>query len=231
MLRLLLHRTARMTTSTLAASQGQSLSESSTVHFPTDPKLPGKHFEPRQSDSRGDYTPNPSKSLPLSPTRKALVDDIISLYEMGATVELMQRYTPDAVYNDELGYADDRYKIAGQWFGLPYIFREAKSRGHEVVTNDKDLIQFLHEMEWRPKLVPKTLTLKSLVSLALDPATVDSEFIRVKYHKDQASAKDYSNEGPGYMLKKWQAEGTAALLSAVNSDLKAFEADKGAGSR
>lgn len=229
MLRLLVQRTAKMTTATLAASQGQSLSEGSKIHFPTDRKLPGKHFEPRQNDPTGDYTPNPSKSLPLSPARQALVNDIISLYEMGATVERMQRYTPDAVYNDELGYADDRYTIAGQWFGLPYIFREAKSRGHEVVTNDKDLIQFRHEMEWHPKLVPKTLTLKSLVSLALDPATAESEFIRVKYHKDQASAKDYSNEGPGALLKKWQAEGTARVLSVVSSDLKAFEADKGAG--
>ncbi|KAK4237185.1 hypothetical protein C8A03DRAFT_34877 [Achaetomium macrosporum] len=220
-----------MTTATLAGSQGQSLSESSKVHFPTDPKLPGKCFEPRQNDPTGDYTPNPSKSLPLSPARRALVDDIISLYEMGATVERVQRYTPDAVYHDELGYADDRYKIAGQWFGLPYIFREAKSHGHEVVTNDKDLIQFLHEMEWHPKLVPKTMTLKSLVSLSLDPATVDEEFIRVKYHKDQASAKDYSNQGPVAMLKKWQADGMARVLSAVNPDLKAFEPDKGVGSR
>ncbi|KAG7284018.1 hypothetical protein NEMBOFW57_010376 [Staphylotrichum longicolle] len=220
-----------MTTATLAASQGQSLGESSTVHFPSDPNLPGKHFEPRQTDPTGDHTPNPSKSLPLSPARKALVDDIISLYEMGATVQRMQRYTPDAVYNDELGYADDRYRIAGQWFGLPYVFSGARSRGHEVVTNDRDLIQFRHEMEWRPKLVPKTLTLKSLVSLSLDPATADSEFIRVKYHKDQAGAKDYSNEGPGAMLKKWQADATAGMLSALDADLREFASDKGAGSR
>ena len=119
------NQSASMTTATLAASQGQSLGESNTVHFPRDPKLPGKYFEPRQSDPTGDHTPNPSKSLPLSPARRALVDDIISLYEMGATVERMQRYTPDAVYNDELGLADDRYRIAGQWFGLPYVFAGA----------------------------------------------------------------------------------------------------------
>lgn len=220
-----------MTTATLAASQGQSLGESSKINFPIDPKLPGKSFEPRQSDPTGDYTPNPSKSLPLSPARKALVDDIISLYEMGATVERVQRYTPDAVYHDELGYADDRYKIAGQWFGLPYIFREAKSRGHEVVTNDKDLIQFRHEVEWLPKLVPKKVTLRSLVSLSLDPSTVDDDFIRVKYHKDQASAEDYSNEGVAASMKKWQAEGTAGMLSAIDSDLRAFLPDKGAGSK
>ncbi|KAK4117110.1 hypothetical protein N656DRAFT_773132 [Canariomyces notabilis] len=221
--------TASMAT-TLAASQGQGLGDSGKVNFPTDAKLPGKHFEPRQTnDTPSDYTPNPSKSLPLSPARRALVDDIISLYELGATVERVRRYTPDAVYNDELGYADDRYKIAGQWFGLPYVFSAGKSKGHEVVTNDRDLIRFRHEMEWTPKLVPKTIRLRSLVSLALDPATVDQDFIRVKYHKDQASAEDYSNEGVGAMLKKLQAESTARVLSAVNDDLNAFAPDKGAG--
>lgn len=214
---------------TLAASQGQGLGDSGKVHFPKDPKQPGKHFEPRHTDPTGDYTPNPSQSLPLSPARRALVDDIISLYEMGATVERVKRYTPDAVYNDELGYADDRFRIAGQWFGLPYIFREAKSRRHQIVTNDRDLIQFYHEVEWHPKLIPKTATLRSLVSLALDPATIDDDFIRVKYHKDQANAKDYSNEGIGAMLKKWQADGTANMLSLMNSDLRAFAPDKGAG--
>ncbi|KAK4243757.1 hypothetical protein C7999DRAFT_44487 [Corynascus novoguineensis] len=218
-----------MSQTTLAASQGQSLWESAKVHFSTDPKLPGKFFEPRQNDPMGDYTPNPDKSLPLSPARQALVDNIISLYEMGASVERIMRYTPDAVYNDELGYADDRYKIAGQWFGLPYIINEAKSRGHQVVTNDRDLIQFLHHMEWHPKLVPKTITLRSLVSLSLDPATVDADFIRVKYHKDQASAKDYDNEGVGVMLKKWQANATAKMLGTVDPELKAFAPDKGAG--
>lgn len=221
---------ATTTQSTVASSQGQSLGDSSKAHFPIDPSLPGKFFEPRQSNLTEDYTPNPSKSVPLSPARKALVDDIISLYEMGATVERIKRYTPDAVYNDEVGYADDRYRIAGQWFGVPYVFREAKSRGHEVITNDRDLIQFRHEVEWHPKLVPKTLKLRSLVSLSLDPATVDDEFIRVKYHKDQASAEDYSNEGVGAIMKKWQAESTAAMLGAVNSDLRAFAPDKGAGS-
>ena len=70
---------------------------------------------------------------------------------------------------------------------------------------------------------------RSLVSLSLDPATVDDDFIRVKYHKDQAYAEDYTNEGVGAMLKKWQAEMTAGILGTVNSGLEAFACDKGAG--
>jgi hypothetical protein len=139
---------------------------------------------------------------------------------------IVLRDTLPAVCNDELGYADDRYKIAGQWFGLPYVFRDAKNCGYEVITNDRDLIQFRHDVEWHPKLVPKTLKLCSLVSLSLDPATIDDESTRVKYHKDQASAEDYRNEGIGAIMERWQAESTAAMLSGVNSDPIAFVPEK-----
>ena len=41
---------------------------------------PGENFEVRQTHPSEDYAPDPSKSLKLSPTRQALVDDILALY-------------------------------------------------------------------------------------------------------------------------------------------------------
>jgi len=41
--------------------------------------------------------------------------------------------------------ANDRYKMAGRWFALPKLFRGARSHGYQVVTNDRDLIQFRYE--------------------------------------------------------------------------------------
>jgi alpha-L-fucosidase len=131
--------------SSTAAAQSHSTADSGKTNFPTDASLPGEHFEIRQTHPTGDYTPDPSKSLPLSPQRQALVDDIIALYEMKPTVERVKRYTPDCVYNDQFVYANDRYKMAGQWFALPKLFKAAKSHGYQVVTNDRDLIQFRHE--------------------------------------------------------------------------------------
>lgn len=120
--------------------------DSGKVHFPTDATLPGERFEVRQTHAHGgDYQPDPAQSLPLSPARQALLDDIIALYEMRPTVERVRRYTPDCVYNDQFVYANDRYKMAAQWFALPKLFAGAKSHGYQVVTNDRDLIQFRHE--------------------------------------------------------------------------------------
>ncbi|KAK0643730.1 hypothetical protein B0T16DRAFT_459842 [Cercophora newfieldiana] len=212
-------------TTTLAASQGQSTADSDKVNFP-ESSLPGEHFEIRQTHPTGDYTPNPAKSLPISPARQALMDDIIALYEMKPTIERVKRYMPDCVYNDQFVYANDRYKIAGQWFALPKLFKDAKSHGYQVVTNDRDLIQFRHEEDWHFKLIPKVATINALVSLSLDPATIDSDFIRVKYHKDQANDKDYSNEGLGATFKKWQADNMSKWFMGDDPGVKAFEADK-----
>ncbi|KAI1082427.1 hypothetical protein F5B20DRAFT_569104 [Whalleya microplaca] len=199
---------------------------SSKRHFTADGSLPGEHFEARQTHATGDYTPDAAKSLPLSPARRRLVEDVVALYEMRPSVERVRRYTPDCVYNDQFVYANDRYKMAGQWFALPKLFKSARSHGYQVVTNDRDLIQFRHEEEWTFKIIPKTAVINALVSLSLDPDTVDTDFIRIKYHKDQANDKDYSNEGLGASFKKWQADNVVKWMDSP--EVKAFEADKDA---
>ena len=80
---------------------------------------------------------------------------------------------------------------------------------------------------WTFRIIPKTATINALVSLSLDPATAESEFIQVKYHKDQANDKDYSHEGLGFTFKKWQADQVAKYMDSP--EVEAFAADKTAG--
>jgi len=201
--------------------------ETSKTHFTTDPDAPGEQFEIRQTHPTGDYTPDPSKSLQLSPARQRLVDDIIALYSCEPTVERVKRYTPDCVYDDQFVYANDRWKMAGQWFALPKLFKESINEKYQIVVNDRDLIQFRNEQSWTFLGINKKTTINALVSLSLDPATIDSDFIRVKYHKDQANDKDYSHEGLGFSFKKWQADNVSKHMD--DPRMKEFEADKTAG--
>lgn len=117
----------------------------------------------RQTHPTGDYKPNPSKSIPLSPARQALIDHVIALYSYELTIERVKRYTPGCVYDGQFVHANDRYvyllfpflpvhhrqyysyKMAGQWFALPKLFKASKNGGYEIVKNDKDLIQFQNE--------------------------------------------------------------------------------------
>ncbi|RDX41395.1 hypothetical protein OH76DRAFT_1333861, partial [Lentinus brumalis] len=107
--------------------------------------LSGEHFEVRQTSATDDYKPDPSKSIKLSPARQTLLDDIIALYSCQPTCRRVERYTPDCVYDDQFVYANDRYKMAGQWFALPKLFHASKNESYEVVKNDPLLIQFKNE--------------------------------------------------------------------------------------
>ena len=69
--------------------------------------------------------------------------------------------------------------------------------------------------------------MNALVSLSLDPATIDSDFIQVKYHKDQANDKDYSHGGIGFKIKKMQADKVSDVMEAP--EVKHFEADRQGG--
>jgi len=72
---------------------------------------PGEEFEPRQTATSEDYTPDPSKSIKLSPQRQALIDDIIALYSCEPTIKRVERYTPDCVYDDQFVYSNNRFVI------------------------------------------------------------------------------------------------------------------------
>ena len=188
--------------------------------------IPGEQFEVRQTATSEDYHPDPSKSIKLSPARQALMDDIIALYSCEPTIRRVERYTSDCVYDDQFVYANDRYKMAGQWFALPKLFNASINEGYEVIKNERDLIQFKNEQSWTFRVIPKTATINALVSLSLDPDTVDSDFIQVKYHKDQANDKDYSHEGLGFSFKKWQADNV--MKNMDSKEVAHFEKDKGA---
>lgn len=130
-------------------------------------------------------------------------------------------------------YANDRYKMACQWFALPKLFKASKNGRYEVFRNDAgesffvhlttDLIQFKNEQSWTFYVIPKTAVINAIVSLSLDPDTIDSDFIQIKYHKDQADDQDYSHKGFGFLFKKFQTDTVPKLMSSKETEY--FKAD------
>jgi hypothetical protein len=66
----------------------------------------------------------------------------------------MQVYAPNAIYDDPWSYCDDRYKIAGQWYGIPKIMGSSKTLATEVVKSKEGEVLFKLRQEYRPKLMP-----------------------------------------------------------------------------
>lgn len=143
-----------------------------------------------------DYEPQHGRSLPISSSHQAIVNAITQLYSGSASEADMQVYDDEAIYDDPWSYCDTRYKIAGQWYGIPMIMPSSKTIATEVVKDDDREIIFKLQQEYKPKGLPGSgKKVNSLVSLALD------EQGKVKYHKDMWNEKDYSHEGLGKIMK------------------------------
>lgn len=94
-------------------------------------------------------------------------------------------------------YADSS---SGQWYGLPKVFSSLRTLATEVVEDKPNLIVFKLRQEYTPIILHKALAVNSLVSLSLD------EEGKVRYHKDMWNEKDYSHEGLGKILKKFNGD-------------------------
>ena len=108
---------------------------------------------------------------------------------------------------------DTRYKVAGQWWGVPAVMKSTTTTAVEVVsstpipesaTEKPGAIVFKMKRAWTPRLSPKTFDVNHFVTLTLARAVEEdgpgpSE--RIKYHKDQWNQKDYDHGGLGKIMK------------------------------
>lgn len=144
-----------------------------------DPQGLTKNEDPSQNASTDvDYEPHPEKSIPIPPERQKILDSITRLYSGSASESDMSVYAETAVYDDPWSYCDTRYKIAGQWYGIPKIMATSKTLKTEVVANEKDRLIWKQQQEYKPKGLPVSKPVNSLITLSLD------ENGKVKYHKD-----------------------------------------------
>lgn len=136
----------------------------------------------------------------------------------------MKVYAPEAVYDDPWSYCDTRYKIAGQWYGIPKLF-DSKTLEIEVVENstrsqspsqpsssppsssdnvsirpgETGRIIYKQKQRYSLRGIHLSKDVNSLVTLSL--GMVDGEE-KVRYHKDMWNEKDYSHEGIGRAMKE-----------------------------
>lgn len=91
------------------------------AHEPNpDPVALTQNSDPSKNASSGvDYEPHPP-GISIPPERQEIVNKITRLYSGSASETDMLVYTEKAIYDDPWSYCDDRYKIAGQWYGTSF---------------------------------------------------------------------------------------------------------------
>ncbi|TID20221.1 hypothetical protein E2P81_ATG07521 [Venturia nashicola] len=162
-----------------------------------DPVALTQNPDPSKNASSGvDYEPHPP-GIRISKERQEIVNKITRLYSGSASEEDMLVYTEKAIYDDPWSYCEDRYRIAGQWYGIPKIMASSKTLATEIVSSTDSEMVFKLRQEYRPHALPAK-AVNSLISLAL---VKEGDVERVKYHKDMWNEKDYSHEGLGKVMK------------------------------
>jgi hypothetical protein len=173
-----------------------STETTSTLHQKYEPN-PDPSVSTHNVSKDANYEPRPDKSIPISPQHQEIVNAITRLYSGSASESDMDVYSASAIYDDPWSYCDTRYKIAGQWYGIPKLFN-SKTLAAEIVKDSPGEIIFKLRQEYAVKGVDKLgvrKTADSLVSLTLDKEA------KVKYHKDMWNEKDYSHCGIGKVMK------------------------------
>ncbi|KAL8774623.1 MAG: hypothetical protein Q9194_003995 [Teloschistes cf. exilis] len=161
-----------------------------------DPQALTSNPDPSQNASTDvDYTPHPESSIKVPPEREAIVKAITNLYSGSASKEDVEVYAEKAVYDDPWSFCDTRYKIAGQWYGIPKVFTSSRTLATEIVLSSPDTLSWKQTQEYTPKLLHYSKAVNSLVTCTLDAEG------KVVYHKEQWNHKDYSHEGLGKVMK------------------------------
>ncbi|KAL4753338.1 hypothetical protein BDW72DRAFT_201677 [Aspergillus terricola var. indicus] len=172
---------------------------SSTLSHPDQRGAEPHPTPPRNINNDVDYEPHPENSISISPARAKIQERILSLYGGSASEDDMNVYAEQAIYDDPFSYCDTRYKIAGQWYGIPKLFSKSETLATEVTSSAE------HELVWKQRRkytfsgVHASKIVDSLVSIKLEGSEPDE---KVVYHKDMWNENDYSHEGLGAVFKK-----------------------------
>ncbi|KAL4980164.1 hypothetical protein BDW66DRAFT_125768 [Aspergillus desertorum] len=172
---------------------------SSTTPHPEQRNVEPHPAPPRNTNGNVDYEPHPENSISISPARAEIQRRILSLYGGSVSKDDMDVYAEQAIYDDPFSYCDTRYKIAGQWYGIPKLFCKSETLATEVTSSTE------HELVWKQRRkytfagIHASKIADSLVSLTLEGSGPDE---KVVYHKDMWNEKDYSHEGLGAAFKK-----------------------------
>lgn len=94
---------------------------------------------------------------------------------------------------------NQRYKIAGQWYGIPKLFAKSETLATEVVASTDDELVWKQRQKYTFAGTHIAKTADSLISLKLSGKEPNE---KVVYHKDMWNDKDYSHEGLGMLIKK-----------------------------
>ena len=111
-----------------------------------------------------------------------------------------------------------RDEIAGQFYGLPELFRASRTVEAQIIASDAETTSVHVKQEFTPKLVPKTVSFDTIMTITVDEAG------KIAHWRDRPS-EGIPDGGTGFTewLRKKQSEVTKAVLSLPKNEEEDLE--------
>ncbi|WRT66689.1 uncharacterized protein IL334_003649 [Kwoniella shivajii] len=154
---------------------------------------------------------------------KALVDDVLNLYQLNPISAAYARYDEKATFHDPIGLAQGLNSIKAQFNAMPSIFSQSETKGLKFLENPEvkppsvqvSLSQLYHFKTAGSKLV------NSLVTFHVDPSSN-----LILKHDEEWDAKPNSTGDDGFfgkineLRKKFTASSVEATTDTTPKDQK-----------
>ncbi|ORY26325.1 hypothetical protein BCR39DRAFT_470405 [Naematelia encephala] len=109
-----------------------------------------------------------------SSEEKALIEDVLNLYQLNPITAAYARYSENATFHDPIGLAEGLESVKAQFNGMPKIFSSSITKGYKVLDNPEvkpPSIQFSLSQLYKLKLPPTEKLVNSLITLHVDPSS------------------------------------------------------------
>ncbi|KAK1923969.1 hypothetical protein DB88DRAFT_488642 [Papiliotrema laurentii] len=109
-----------------------------------------------------------------TPEEKALIDDVLQLYQLKPVSSAYARYSPDATFHDPIGLAKGLESVKAQFNSMPKIFASSETQGLKVLDNPDvkpPSVQFSLSQLYKFKVPSTEKLVNSLITLQVDPST------------------------------------------------------------
>ncbi|KAF5312748.1 hypothetical protein D9619_002590 [Psilocybe cf. subviscida] len=166
--------------------------------------------------------PEESKALAersMQPHEGPIVQAIKEMYSCKPTNTTFDIYAPNAVFHDPIGIAEGVGSIRNQFVGLAKIFDRADIPKFRILQNpstvpphtiliDQDVAYFRKDSNNTP-----TKTVNSLLTIKLDPASVESNNPKILSHNEEWDHKKTTSSEDGFfgMLNEGRKKMAAGL--------------------
>lgn len=149
-----------------------------------------------------------------SEEEKAIVNDVLKLYQLHPDSAAYSRYAPDATFHDPIGLAEGLEAVKAQFNGMPKVFSKSITEDVKYLDNPEvkpPSFQIALAQNYTMKMGGAQKLVNSKLTFHIDPSSK-----LIKTHDEEWDGKPNTTGEDGFFgqLNEWRKKATASMVKA-----------------